>query len=75
MKSSLDIMSYEEFLQLPVNFIVRQAQNIKFKRENNIPLSEEETELRDHFIAYSNQVFLEETRARLEYCWSLDFNK
>lgn len=68
-------MSYEEFLQLPVDFIVRQAQNIKFKRENNIPLSEEEHELRDHFSQYSQEVLLEENKARLEYCWSLDFNK
>lgn len=65
-------MSYEEFLDLPVNYITQFAQNIKYKRENNIPFTEEELELQEHFIRYTQDLKLQEEKARLEYMWSLD---
>ena len=46
-------MSYEEFLDLPVEYITRLAQTIRHKRENNIPFSVEETDLQEHFIRYT----------------------
>jgi hypothetical protein len=65
-------MSYEEFLDLPVNHITQFAQNIKYKRENNIPFTEEELELQEHFITYTDGLKLQEDKARLEYYYSLD---
>ncbi len=65
-------MSYEEFLDLPVSYITQFAQNIKYKRENNIPFTEEELEIQEHFIAYTQELKLQEEKARLEYMWSLD---
>ena len=65
-------MSYEEFLDLPVNYITQLAQNIRYKRENNIPFTEEELELQEHFITYTEGLKLQEDKARLEYMWSLD---
>lgn len=68
-------MSYEEFLDLPVDYITQLAQNIKFKRENGIPFSEEELELQEHFIKYTQDLKLKEEKARLEYFYSLDAYK
>ena len=65
-------MSYEEFLDLPVNYITQFAQNIRYKRENNIPFSEEDLELQEHFIRYTEDLKLQEEKARLEYFYSLD---
>jgi hypothetical protein len=64
-------MSYEEFLDLPVNRVTQICQNLKFKRENNIPFSQEEEELQEHFINYTQDLKLQEEKARLEYMWSL----
>ena len=64
-------MSYEEFLNLPVNHITQFAQNIRFKRENDIPFSEEELTLERHFVRYTKGVRLQEDIARLEYFYSL----
>lgn len=65
-------MSYEEFLDLPVNYITQFAQNIRYKRENNIPFSEEDLLLQEHFIRYTQDLKLQEEKARLEYMFSLD---
>lgn len=65
-------MSYEEFLDLPVEYITRLAQNIKYKRENNLPFSDDELEMQDHFIRYTKELKLQEEKARLEYHYSLD---
>lgn len=65
-------MSYEEFLDLPVNYITQFAHKIKYKRENNIPFTEEELEIQDHFIRYTKDLKLQEEKARLEYFYSLD---
>jgi hypothetical protein len=65
-------MSYEEFLDLPVNYITQLAQNIRYKRENNIPFTEEDLELQEHFITYTEGLKLQEDKARLEYMFSLD---
>ena len=64
-------MSYEEFLNLPVNHITQFAQNIRFKRENDIPFSEEELTLERRFVRYTKGVRLQEDIARLEYFYSL----
>ena len=64
-------MSYEEFLNLPVNHITQFAQNIRFKRENDIPFSEEELTLERYFVRYTKGVRLQEDIARLEYFYSL----
>lgn len=65
-------MSYEEFLDLPVDYITQFAQNIKFKRENDIPFTEEDLLLQKHFIRYTQELKLQEEKARLEYFYSLD---
>lgn len=64
-------MSYEDFLDLPVNYITQFAQNIKYKRENDIPFSDEDLELQEHFIRYTQELKLQEEKARLEYFYSL----
>jgi hypothetical protein len=69
-------MSYEDFLDLPVNHITQFAQNIRYKRENNIPFTEEDIEMQEHFIRYTQDLKLQEEKARLEYMFSLDsYNK
>lgn len=65
-------MSYEEFLNLPVDYITQFAQNIKFKRENNIPFNDEDLLLQKHFVRYTQELKLQEEKARLEYFYSLD---
>ena len=65
-------MSYEEFLNLPVNRITQFAQNIKFKRENDIPYSKEELTLEKYFVRYAKDVRIQEDIARLEYFYGLD---
>jgi hypothetical protein len=65
-------MSYEDFLDLPVNHITQFAQNIRYKRENNIPFTEEDIEMQEHFIRYTQDLKLQEDKARLEYMFSLD---
>ena len=65
-------MSYEEFLNLPVNRITQFAQNIKFKRENDIPFSKEELTLEKYFVRYTKDLRMQEDIARLEYFYSLD---
>jgi hypothetical protein len=65
-------MSYEEFLDLPVSYITQFAQNIKYKRENDIPFTDEDLELQKHFIQYTQELKLQEEKARLEHMWSLD---
>jgi hypothetical protein len=68
-------MSYEEFLDLPVNYITQFAQNIRYKRENDIPFTDKDLELQDHFIKYTEELKLQEEKARLEYMWSLDAHR
>lgn len=65
-------MSYEEFLDLPVNYITEMARIIRMKRESNIPFSQDDIEFREHFIRYTQELQLKEDRMRLEYCWSLN---
>lgn len=65
-------MSYEEFLDLPVNYITQFAQNIRCKRENDIPFTDEDLELQEHFIRYTQELKLQEEKARLEYFYSLE---
>jgi hypothetical protein len=65
-------MSYEEFLDLPVNYITQFAQNIRYKRENDIPFTDKDLELQDHFLKYTEELKLQEEKARLEYMFSLD---
>lgn len=65
-------MSYEEFLGLPITQITQFAQIIKFKRENDIPFSEDELVMQEHFIRYTENLKLQEDKARLEYCYSLN---
>jgi hypothetical protein len=65
-------MSYEEFLDLPVDYISRLAQNIKYKREHNISFSDDELLMQDHFIRYTKELKLQEDKTRLEYHYSLD---
>lgn len=65
-------MSYEEFLDLPVDYITQFAQNIKFKRENNIPFTDDDLILQKHFVRYTQELKLQEEKARLEYFYSLD---
>jgi hypothetical protein len=68
-------MSYEEFLDLPVNYITQFAQNIRYKRENDIPFTDKDLELQDHFIKYTEELKLQEEKARLEYMFSLDSHR
>jgi hypothetical protein len=65
-------MSYEEFLDLPVTYINEFVENINFKNKNNIPFTEEELELQEHFISYTKELKLQEDKTRLEYHYSLD---
>lgn len=65
-------MSYEEFLDLPVEYITQFAQNIRFKRENDIPFNDDDLILQKHFIRYTQELKLQEEKARLEYFYSLD---
>jgi hypothetical protein len=65
-------MSYEEFLDLPVSYITQFAQNIKYKRENNIPFNDDDLELQEHFTRYTQELTLQEEKARLEFIFSLD---
>ncbi len=65
-------MSYEEFLDLPVNYITQFAQNIRYKRENNIPFNEEDLKLQKYFTRYIEDLKIQEEKARLEYMFSLD---
>jgi hypothetical protein len=68
-------MSYEEFLDLPVNYITQFAQNIRYKRENDIPFTDKDLELQEHFIKYTEELKLQEEKARLEYMFSLDAHR
>jgi hypothetical protein len=68
-------MSYEDFLDLPVNYITQFAQNIRYKRENDIPFTDKDLELQDHFIKYTEELKLQEEKARLEYMFSLDAHR
>jgi hypothetical protein len=68
-------MSYEDFLELPVNYITQFAQNIRYKRENDIPFTDEDIELQEHFNRYTEELKLQEDKARLEYFYSLDSYK
>jgi hypothetical protein len=65
-------MSYEDFLNLPISRIQEISKIIRFKRENEVPLSEEEVELRDHFIRYTQDLKLKEEKTRLEHFYKLD---
>jgi hypothetical protein len=65
-------MSYDEFLDLPVTYINEFVENINFKNKNNIPFTEEELELQEHFIRYTKELKLQEDKTRLEYHYSLD---
>jgi hypothetical protein len=65
-------MSYEDFLDLPVDYITQVANIIRFKREHNIPFSEEEEELVEHFVRYTESLKLKEDVMRLEYCYDLE---
>lgn len=64
-------MSYEEFLDFPVDYITEYAKHIRYKREHNIPLTEEDIELQEHFVRYTEELKLQEEKARLEYMFSL----
>lgn len=65
-------MSYEEFLNLPADFIINFAKEMKYKSEKNIPFTGEDLEIRDHFIRYTKDLKLQEEKQRLEYFYSLD---
>jgi hypothetical protein len=64
-------MSYEEFLDLPVTRIQEIAKIIRYKREHNIPYSDEEEELVEHFVRYTQELKLQENKARLEHFYNL----
>lgn len=67
----LRFMSYEEFLNLPVDYIHRFTEIVEFKLEHNIPFSDEEILLQDHFIRYIDEIKLQEKRSFLEFCYDM----
>jgi hypothetical protein len=64
-------MNYEEFLKLPLDRVYEIKKILKYKIENNLPLSEEEEELKDFMLRYVEDFKLRENRSKLERCWKL----
>lgn len=65
-------MNYEEFLKLPLDRVYEIKKILKYKIENNLPLSEEEEELKDFMLRYVEDFKLRENRSKLERCWKLN---
>lgn len=65
-------MDYEEFLDLTIPEFNRICQNIRYKTEHRIPLSDDEKVMKDHMVRYYNDIKLQEQKKHLEYLFGLD---
>lgn len=57
-------MSYEEFMELPLDDIHKYKELISWKGVRNIPLTEKEKEIQRHMMRYCDSI-------RLERCFTL----
>lgn len=64
-------MNYDEFLKLSLNRVYDIKEILKYKMENNLPLSEEEEELKEFMLRYVEEFELRKNRSKLERCWKL----
>lgn len=52
-------MSYEDFLDLPLEDVHNFMNIIKWKNDRGLPLSDDENEIKSYLIRYSDSVRLE----------------
>ena len=62
-------MTYEEFLQMPANFVTDIAKVIDIKINYGLKFTEEEILIKDHLLRYHEQAKLGSLRNHFEKCW------
>ena len=62
-------MTYNEFLQIPTNFVTDIAKAIDIKIKYKMDFTEQEIKIKDHLLQYYEEAKLGSLRNHFEKCW------
>ena len=62
-------MTYNEFLQMPANFVTDIAKAIDIKIKYKMDFTEQEIKIKDHLLQYYEKAKLGSLRNHFEKCW------
>jgi hypothetical protein len=63
------LMTYNEFLQMPANFVTDIAKAIDIKIKYKMDFTEQEIKIKDHLLQYYEEAKLGSLRNHFEKCW------
>jgi hypothetical protein len=63
------LMTYNEFLQMPANFVTDIAKAIDIKLKYKMEFTEQEIKIKDHLLQYYEEAKLGSLRNHFEKCW------
>lgn len=65
-------MTYEEFLDLPIDFIYDMEKLVIIKNKYRLEFTEEEKEINNHMLTYWEEMKINELRHNFEKCWEIN---
>lgn len=65
-------MTYEEFLDLPTEFIDDMEKVLIIKQKYRLRFTEEEKQINNHIITYWEEMKINELRGKFEKCWEIE---
>lgn len=65
-------MTYEEFLDLPVDFIDDMEKVFIIKQKYRLEFTEEEKEINNYIVTYWEESKINELRYKFEKCWEIE---
>lgn len=65
-------MTYEEFLDLPIDFIYDMEKLVIIKNKYRLEFTEEEKEINNHMLTYWEEMKINELRHNFEKCWEIE---
>ena len=64
-------MTYNEFLQMPANFVTDIAKAIDIKIKYKMDFTEQEIKIKDHLLQYYEEAKLGSLRNHFQKCWDI----
>lgn len=65
-------MNYEEFLNQPTTFLDDMEKLFIIKHKYRLDFTEQEQEINQHLLTYTEEMKINELRYNLERCWEIE---